>query len=375
MKKVVFCITALMFLSLFLFSFIKNTRRIDKQELSVIAYYSGDSKEIDNYSVEKLTHIIYSFCHLKGNKLAVDNAGDSATIKKLVTLKRKKSGLKVLLSLGGWGGCEFCSPVFSTDAGRKEFVRSVKEVNDYFKTDGIDLDWEYPAIEGHPGHAYQAADKPNFTALVKALRNSLGDKHEISFAAGGFPKFLEQSIEWKEVMPLINKVNLMSYDLVNGYSTVTGHHTPLYSTGSQKESADDAIRYLISIGVPANKIVIGAAFYARTWENVENVNNGLYQSGKFKSFIAYNQFNKRLTKEEGFVFYRDTIAKAPYAYNAAKKTFATFDDYLSVQNKTQYTIDQGLNGIMFWELTLDKKNDGLLDAINKIKTANPPAQK
>jgi chitinase len=246
----------------------------------------------------------------------------------------------------------------------------VKEVNDYFKTDGIDLDWEYPAIEGHPGHAYQAADKPNFTALVKAIRNSLGDKHEISFAAGGFPKFLEQSIEWKEVMPLINKVNLMSYDLVNGYSTVTGHHTPLYSTGAQKESADDAIRYLISLGVPANKIVIGAAFYARTWENVDNVNNGLYQSGKFKSFIAYNQVDKRLTKEEGFVFYRDTIAKAPYAYNAAKKTFATFDDYLSVQNKAQYTIDHGLNGIMFWELTLDKQNDGLLDAIDIVKKAN-----
>lgn len=375
MKKVVFCITALMFLSLFLFSFIKNTRKKEKPELSVIAYYSGDRTEIDNYSVKKLTHIIYSFCHLKGNKLSVDNAGDSATIKKLVTLKKKNPGLKIFLSLGGWGGCEFCSPVFSTAAGRQEFARSVKDINDYFKTDGIDLDWEYPAIEGHPGHAYHANDKPNFTALVKALRNSLGEKHEISFAAGGFPKFLEQSIDWKEVMPLVNKVNLMSYDLVNGYSTVTGHHTPLYSTSSQRESADDAIRYLTSLGVPANKIVIGAAFYARTWENVENVNNGLYQSGKFKSFIAYNQFNKRLTAKEGFVFYRDTIAKAPYAYNAAKKTFATFDDYSSVQNKTQYAIDKGLNGIMFWELTLDKQSDGLLEAIDKVKKANPPAQK
>jgi len=374
MKKVVFCITALMFLSLFLFSFIKNSRRIYKPELSVIAYYSGDSKEIDKYSVGKLTHIIYSFCHLKGNKLAVDNAKDSATIKKLVSIKRKNPGLKVLLSLGGWGGCEFCSPVFSTAVGRQEFARSVKEVNDYFKTDGIDLDWEYPAIEGHPGHAYQANDKPNFTALVKAIRNSLGEKHEISFAAGGFPKFLEQSIDWKEVMPLVNKVNLMSYDLVNGYSTVTGHHTPLYSTSSQRESADDAIRYLTSIGVPADKIVIGAAFYARTWENADNLNNGLYQSGKFKSFIPYNQFDKRLTAEEGFVFYRDTIAKAPYAYNVAKKTFATFDDYLSVQNKTRYAIDQGLNGIMFWELTLDKQNDGLLDAIDKVKKANRQVQ-
>lgn len=367
MKRFVFCITALMFLSLFFFSFIRNTMKKEGQELSVIAYYAGDAKEIDNYDVKKLTHIIYSFCHLKGNRLNVDNKNDSLTIKKLVSLKKINPALNVLLSLGGWGGCEFCSPVFATDKGRKEFAASVKELNDYFKTDGIDLDWEYPAIEGHPGHAWQAADKPNFTALVKAIRNSLGDKHEISFAAGGFPKFLEQSIEWKEVMPLVNNVNLMSYDLINGYSTVTGHHTPLYSTASQKESADDAIRYLISIGVPANKIVIGAAFYARTWENVDTINNGLYQTGKFKSFIAYDQFNKRLTKTDGFIFYNDTIAKAPYAYSADKKTFATFDDPLSIQSKTQYALDNKLGGVMFWELTLDKHSGGLLDVIDRAK--------
>ena len=113
--------------------------------------------------------------------------------------------------------------------------------------------------------------------------------------------------------------------------------------------------------------MIGGAFYARTWENVENVNNGLYQSGKFKSFVPYAQFEKGLNEKDGFVFYRDTIAKAPYAYNAAQKIFATFDDALSIQNKTQYAIDLGLKGIMFWEMTLDKPTDGLLDEIHKIK--------
>ena len=234
--------------------------------MAVIAYYSGNSKAIDNYQVKKLTHIIYSFCHLKGNRLNVDNANDTATIKKLVSLKATHPKLKVLLSLGGWGGCEFCSPVFATEAGRDEFAKSVKEVNDYFQTDGIDLDWEYPAIEGYPGHKYQSSDKGNFTALVKSLRTILGDQHEISFAAGGFNDFLRKSIDWKEVMSVVNYVNLMSYDLVNGFSTSTGHHTPLYSTSQQMESTDNAIRYLTTVGVPANKIVIGSAFYARTWE-------------------------------------------------------------------------------------------------------------
>ena len=366
MKQMVYGLTASMFLTLFLFSFIRNTGET-KDEMAVIAYYAGDVKTIDNYDVQKLTHIIYSFCHLEGNKLKIDDKADSATIKKLVSLKKTNPRLKVLLSLGGWGGCEFCSPVFSTAKGRDEFARSVKEANDYFKTDGIDLDWEYPAIEGHPGHAYLAADKPNFTALVKALRKSLGNKHEISFAAGGFPKFLEQSIEWKEVMAMVNYVNLMSYDLVNGNSTVTGHHTPLYSTEKQVESADQAVRYLRSIGVPAEKIVIGAAFYARTWENVDSSNNGLYNKGKFKNFIAWHRFAQRLSKDEGFIFYTDSKAKAPYAYNPKTNVFATFDDTNSIAAKTKYARQEGLKGIMFWELTLDKPSEGLLDVIHRVK--------
>jgi chitinase len=344
----------------------KNEDENKINPFSVIAYYSGNATLIDSFPVEKLTHIIFSFCHLKGNRLVVDNGSDTAVIKKLVSLKTRNPQLKVLLSLGGWGGCEFCSPVFAIDSGRKEFAASVKQLTNYFKTDGIDLDWEYPAIEGYPGHAYSQEDKPNFTALIKTLRDSLGHAREISFAAGGFIKYLAESIEWKEVMPLVDKVNLMTYDLVSGFSTVTGHHTPLYSTSPFKESADRAIRYLDSIGVTKNKLVIGSAFYARTWENVANLNNGLYQTGKFKSFIGYNRFDKLLSTDSGFVFYYDTLAKASYAYNEKKKIFATFDDSLSITAKTKYALAEGLNGIMFWELTLDKKQDGYVNLINKV---------
>ncbi len=197
---------------------------------AVIGYYAGDAKGIDSFEVGKLTHIIFSFCHLKGNRLSVDNARDTATIQKLVSLKTTHPQLKVILSLGGWGGCEFCSPVFASDSGRRAFAQSTRQLMEYFKTDGIDLDWEYPAIEGHPGHAYIKKDRPNFTALVQSLRDTLGKNYEISFAAGGFDQFLYESVEWDKVMPLLDKVNLMSYDLVNGYSRVTGHHSPLYST-------------------------------------------------------------------------------------------------------------------------------------------------
>ncbi|MEN0051833.1 MAG: glycosyl hydrolase family 18 protein, partial [Bacteroidota bacterium] len=170
-------------------------------------------------------------------------------------------------------------------------------------------------------------------------------------------------IEWEKVMPLMDYVNLMSYDLVGGYSKVTGHHTSLFSTEEQARSGDQGVQALLELGVPAEKIVIGAAFYARSWENVEAVNQGLYQSGNFKSFVPHRIFDEHINEENGFVFYRDTIAQAPYAYSAKLQQFATFDDSISIGKKTEYAMEQELGGIMFWQLTNDRKDGGLLKSI------------
>lgn len=81
-------------------------------DFNVIAYYSAGPDQVEAIQAKKLTHIIFSFCHLKGNKLTVDNTRDSTTIRKLVALKAINPGLKVMISLGGWGGCAPCSEVF-----------------------------------------------------------------------------------------------------------------------------------------------------------------------------------------------------------------------------------------------------------------------
>ncbi|HSC53632.1 MAG TPA: glycoside hydrolase family 18 protein [Phnomibacter sp.] len=342
------------------------------QPADVIAYYTGDAATLRKYPVQHLTQIIYSFLHLKHNKLAFDNEQSRQNFLDIVMLKKEYPRLKVLVSLGGWTGCYSCSPIFSSAANRDTFATSVLNILKETNADGIDLDWEYPSIDGPPGHPYSPNDKANFTALLQVLRATLGPQYELSFAAGGFQKYIDEAVDWGAVMPLVNRVNLMTYDLVNGYSTVTGHHTALYSTPQLKESTDNCVQALLRKKVPAEKLVIGAAFYARTWKDVPDKNHGLYQSGVFKSGIDFKHFPNELSKENGFKLYWDKTAKAPYMYNASKKEFATFDNKQSLKEKVSYVEKHKLGGIMFWELTNDTYQNGLLQAISEaVKKIKP----
>lgn len=333
---------------------------------NVIAYYTGQGESvIDSFPIEKISHLIYSFGHLKGDSLNITAAKDSALISKMVGMKKRNPNLKVMIAMGGWGACASCSEVFSRDEGRKTFAKTTKALLDFFKADGIDIDWEYPAVSGYPGHRYTTDDKHNFTLLIKELRNKLGKKAEISFAAGGTKNCIDSCFEWDQVMPLVNRVNVMSYDLVSGYATQSGHHSPLYSTPQQTLSADYAVKTLTGLGVPAQKIALGAAFYARIFENTSDANHGLYQPTKFLNGIGYKDFNKQFSTENGYTYYWDETAKAPYYYNPQTRYFVTFDDPKSVSLKTKYVMDQNLNGIMFWELANDTYSNGLLDVIDK----------
>jgi chitinase len=156
----------------------------------------------------------------------------------------------------------------------------------------------------------------------------------------------------------------MSYDLINGYATTTGHHTALYSTSQQKESTDNAVQYLLKIGVEPAKIIIGAAFYARVWAEVPPANNGLYQQGKFKEGISYKDFPARMSKAQGYECFWDADAQAPYAYNATEKKFATYEDTKSIEAKTKYVLDKKLGGIMFWEISGDATVNSLVNEIH-----------
>lgn len=332
------------------------------QEPALIGYYAGDGSRLSEHHVEYLTHLIWCFAHVVDDSMHIAPE-QYKVIRGMVDLKARNPRLKVLLSMGGWGGCANCSAVFSREEGRSLFAKSVKHQLEITGTDGIDLDWEYPAVQGPPGHAFSDADRRNFTLLLTELRKELGNRYEITFAAGGTDECLLRGFEWNEVIPLMDRVHLMSYDLHHGYSTSTGHHTALYSTAEQTLSAQHSVDLLIGQGVPRSKIVIGSAFYSRIWKQVPPDNNGLHRTGTFSHSVPYHSMDSLITPSFGWRFHIDREATASYAYNAAEKLFITFDDPMSVAAKAGYVRRERLGGIMFWQLADDRPVDGLLDAM------------
>lgn len=346
----------------FLFLFISLSAAAQNR---IIAYATGRAETIKQYPLEKLTHIIYSFLKIQNDTLTFHNTDQENTVRQLVALKEKYPSLKIMVSVGGWSGCSFCSDLFASDEHRKNFAKTTVALFKQYGIDGLDLDWEYPAIEGYPGHKYDTADKNNFTELVKALRHEIGNDYLLTFAAGSFIKYLEESVDWDAVMPLVDFVNLMTYDLVGGYATVTGHHTPLRSYRPGQESINKCVKWLLKNNIAANKLIIGAAMYARVWEQVPDTNHGLYQPGKFKRGVAFADFRNYFSDTSGYKYYWDRKAKAPYQYNAAENLFATFDDKRSVHKKVQFVKRKKLGGIMFWELAQDIPTGGLIEVMYK----------
>lgn len=333
------------------------------QPPALIGYYAGDGHDLYGREIGKMTHLIWCFLHLQGDSLAPLDKAQEKVIRKMVGFKREHPELKVLLSFGGWGGCETCSEVFSREAGREKFARNMHALLKRTWTDGIDLDWEYPAVQGPPGHGFKPEDRRNFTLLVRALRKELGERYEVSFAVGGPQECLEKGFEWDSIMPIADRVHIMSYDLVHGYSESTGHHTALFSTKEQATSADAAVKWLVEHRVPKGKIVIGSAFYSRIFEVKDTKANGLYKPGTFKRTIPWSAMDSSITNTKGWKWFRDPQAKAPYALNQTTREFLTGDDLESVKAKAAYVREQGLGGIMFWQLKDDKPKGGLLDAI------------
>jgi len=351
----------------------KNTDEGPKKPV-IIAYVGGfrGAIDADKIAANKITHINYAFVDVQDGKAFLTNeATDVENFKKLNALKEQNPDLKILISIGGWTWSKNFSDAVLTAEGQKTFAKSAVEIMKKYDLDGVDVDWEYPAMPGDVGNVFRPEDKQNFTLMFAAIRAELDaltketeKKYLLTAAVGGNQDFLDNT-EMAKVQEYLDYVNVMTYDYQSNEAVM--HHTNLDPSEKyeNKSSASKSIQAYISAGVPANKLVMGIAFYGHVYELKKGWKDGIGDPvSKRLEGKGYTTIKDSLVNQKEFFRYWDDAAKAPYLFNFYKGIFITYDDEESVKAKCQYVMANGLGGVMFWEYSSDPKGF-LLNAINQ----------
>jgi chitinase len=327
--------------------------------------------------VEKLTRINYAFANIHDGKIVEGFPNDAANFATLNAMRKLNPSLKILVSVGGWLWSGGFSDAVLTEQSRKVFIDSAVVFIEKYDLDGLDIDWEYPAMQGATNH-FRPEDTKNYTTVLRELRERFNQEEKklhrplyLSIATGGEQSFLAHT-EMSKVQKYVDTVNLMAYDYHEpDDSPTTGANAPLYTNPNDPKpvSANASVLAYEAAGVPASKIVLGVPFYGHVWGDVPDANHGLFEPGKpvkgvFARYgnIVATMINP-MTPDNGYVRYWDPASKVPYLYNAEKRIFISYDDPESMSLKAQYAVDHKLAGIMFWEYSGDPTGM-LLDTID-----------
>ncbi|NTW72796.1 MAG: glycoside hydrolase family 18 protein, partial [Eubacteriaceae bacterium] len=328
----------------------------------------------DQIDGEKLTHINYAFANIDESlkiTLGYPNL-DPENFKKLNTLKKKHPNLKTLISVGGWSWSGRFSDAALSDESRRIFADSCVDFIIKYGFDGVDLDWEYPVSGGVAENARRPEDKENFTLLLKMIRDRLDvqgqedGKHYLLTIAGGAGSRYINNTELGTLHEYLDFANLMTYDFHGSWDKYTDFNAPLYLDGSAspqlKLSIEEVVQSWLDAGFPANKIVLGIPFYGHKYENVQNENNGLYQTYQGSSSLSYRAIAENYLNAPGYVRYFHKDSKVPWLFNGS--IFISYDDEESIGLKAVYIKSKGIGGAMVWELSQDPDRI-LLDALHQ----------
>ncbi|MFD7655284.1 glycosyl hydrolase family 18 protein [Actinosynnema sp. NPDC059797] len=341
---------------------------------------------------------------------SVDGVGDTGweplrgNYNQLRKLKAKHPHLKVLISLGGWTYSKYFSDVAATDAARKKFVKSCLDV--YIRGnlpvynaaggpgtaagifDGIDLDWEWPGAEGHPGNHVGAEDKRNNTLLIEEFRRQLdalgaetGKRYQLTAFTPADPAKIEAGWELARVAESMDIFNVQGYDFHGAGSdnswepNRTGHQGNLYADADDPYpfhfSVENAVNAYTSAGVHPRKITIGLAFYGRGWQGVRAGGRaGEWQTasgaapGQFAEEAGTRGYSNLLASVPGCAVQHDEAAVATSCFTGDGGQWWTFDDPWAIGKKTAWLKQRGLLGAMIWEMSGDTAGGTLINAVD-----------
>ena len=370
----------------------------------------GRDVQIADVPADQLTHLIYAFARIdpSGQLALFDSyaatekrfteAGDavggeadqwyyapedlrsSQTIwgnfNQIAALKELHPHLRTSIAIGGWTLSGNFSTTLDTAAEGELFADSVVSfLRSYTMFDGVDFDWEYPGGGGLESNAVSPADGANYGAALQLVRQKLdalevetGRTYEISVAApAGSDKIVNLNLpELKEVVDFFN---VMTYDFHGTWESATGHQAALQGDAIGYDIRT-ALDLYLQAGVDPARIVLGLPAYSRAWSGVQSSPEtdgvedygygdaaggaapGTYEAGVYDYKDLLAQY-----RAGGWQLVWDDNAQAAYLWHPQQQIFSSFETPATVALKSAWAREQGLGGVMFWDLSNDATGD------------------
>lgn len=370
----------------------------------------GRDVQIADVPADQLTHLIYAFARIdpSGQMALFDSyaatekrfteAGDAVggeadqwyyapedprsretvwgNFHQIAALKELYPHLRTSIAIGGWTLSGNFSTSFDTAAEREVFAESVLTfLRTYTMFDGVDFDWEYPGGGGLESNAASAADGANYAATLQLVRQKLdgleaetGRIYEISVAsAAGSDKIANFNLpELKEVVDFFN---VMTYDFHGTWESATGHQAALQGDAIGYDIRT-AIDLYLQAGVDPGRIVLGLPAYNRAWSGVQSSADdygvedygygdaaGGAAPGSFEAGVYDYKDLLAQYRAGGWKLVWDDNAQAAYLWQPEQRIFSSFETPATVALKSAWAREQGLGGVMFWDLSNDAAGD------------------
>ncbi len=330
----------------------------------VVGYYTAWKRNAfpaDKVDFKNLTHIAHAFIWPNADgSLAMYN---NFLYPQLVA-KTHQAGKKIIVSIGGWGNCDGFSPMSANATARARFVESVKNFclnNGY---DGADIDWEFPQSE---------TDRSNLNRLMQELRAAFDAASPNLLLTMAVP-VSDWSGKWFDFATLKNYTDWiggMTYDFHGSWTNHAGHNSPLYAPANEAEgSVDRGIQYLLSRGLPEEKVFLGIPFYGKEFSASQ-----LY--GPSTGCVDRPYYEIIPLIAAGWTYHWDNLSQVPYLTNPNRTKLLSYDDTLSVRLKCEYVRQKKLGGVIVWELSHDDMGNSqpLLETIGSVLQVDTAAGK
>lgn len=237
----------------------------------------------------------------------------------------------------------------------ENFANNIVDIINTYGFDGVDIDWETP----------RSGEEVRYSNMMKVIYEKVkanNPNHLVTTAITGG--------RWQPPMynltvsnQYLDFINVMTYSMSssggsyqNALHPRSGVHNTEFNAGRTPATAtiSESVPIFNGYGVPNSKLIFGLAFYGVRQQRTYNTSTNTWSNWAATSpSVFFPEIQSSYLNNPDYLYFFDNEAGVPYLVKKDGTIFISYDNERSIRLKSEYVIEHGLGGLMFWEYGAD----------------------